>query len=231
VKAYVCGKTFHLAPLKALLHDTYAYGLFLIEAEVATFGILGPEGITLLEESYSIVPKKQRKGGQSSVRYDRVREGLLHDFFKRTAEKAKGLLYSQKGYRGTLVGGPGPTKDEFLKDFPQSRVIGVVDVGDSGQSGLRELVGRSADLLKDETSTKERTLLQEFFGRLGKGDSKVVYGKNETKAAYAEKRLERLFVSESEGAIDEQGAVRISAGTEEGRMFAGLGGWGGYLKY
>jgi len=107
----------------------------------------------------------------------------------------------------------------------------VVDVGDSGQSGLRELVGRSADLLKDETSTKERTLMQEFFGRLGKGDNKVVYGKSEVQKAYEEGRLTHLIVSESEGEIEEQGALRVSSTTEEGTMFVGLGGWAGYLKY
>ena len=78
---------------------------------------------------------------------------------------------------------------------------------------------------------KEKTLLQEFFGRLGRGDNKVVYGKSEVQKAYEEGRLTHLIVSESEGEIEEQGALRVSSTTEEGTMFVGLGGWAGYLKY
>lgn len=214
--------------MNALTKEDYAYGLLLVEAEVATFGMLGPGGVTLLEEAYSIVPKKQRKGGQSSVRYDRVRENLLNDFFKTTSEKAK-TVFKHKDYRGTLVGGPGPTKEDFLRKFPQSQVIGVLDVGDSGEPGLRELVNRGAELLKDDTLTKEKGILQEFFGRLAKGDPKTIYGKAQVKEAIENKRLSQVIVGESEEQVE--GAIRVSETTEEGRMFAGMGGWGGYLKW
>lgn len=213
------------------MKDDYAYGLLLIEAQVATYGLLGTNGIVLIEDDYSIVPSKHSKGGQSSVRYDRVRENLLHDFFKKINEKARELFSKQANYKGLIVGGAGHTKEEFLRHFPQPRLLGVIDVGDTGQSGLRELVNRSTDLLKNEVQTKEKTLLQEFFGRLGRGDSKVVYGKSEVKKAYEEGRLTHLIVSENEGEIEEQGALRVSATTEEGTMFSGLGGWAGYLKY
>ncbi|MCH7559261.1 MAG: hypothetical protein IIB56_17655 [Planctomycetes bacterium] len=77
-------------------------------------------------------------------------------------------FWDNKKLKGILVGGPIPTKDEFLdgKYLPtqlQEKVIGVRDIGDSDESGLKELVKKSEDILSQQEINKATKLLEKFF--------------------------------------------------------------------
>ena len=69
-----------------------------------------------------------------------------------------------KKLKGILVGGPVPTKDEFLDggyliSKLQEKVIGRIDIGDTDESGLKELVQKSQDLLSEQEIVQDKKLL------------------------------------------------------------------------
>ena len=194
------------------------------------------------------VPGKARAGGQSSVRFARLREIAAHEFYKRIADVAnKEFLPIIKDLKGILVGGPGPTKETFvegayLNNELKKRVIAVKDISYTGESGLRDLVERSQDVLHEEEVTKERQIMQQFFQLLAKDPNKVVYGKEKVKEALELGAVDTLLLSESlsdedMGYFEELGDKSgskvqvISVDTREGKQLRELGGIVAILRF
>lgn len=240
-RAYRCDQEFYLEPLEEMLEPKHVYGLLAIDRGGATIGLLKGKRIEVLRELGSIVPGKFRAGGQSAQRFERVREGMAQDFYKEVAEEAERMLGDVEGI---LLGGPGPTKEEFRNHLPRrldEKIITVQDLGYTNEQGLRELVGKSEEVLHKSEVVREKKVLEEFFKGIAKGEP-VEYGRADVKKALQMGTAGRLLLSEelSEDTIDEfvEMADNISAevefistDTSEGKEFLAMGGFGALLRY
>ena len=86
---------------------------------------------------------------------------------------------------GILVGGPSPTKDEFLDgDYLhhelQEKVVGKFDVSYTDESGLSDLVDAAQDVLAETEVMKDKAQMAEFFEQLHDG-GKATYGFDATR--------------------------------------------------
>ncbi|WP_456365281.1 peptide chain release factor aRF-1 [Thermococcus sp.] len=204
IRLYRCDQTFVTEPFEEMLRVKDAYGLITVEKNEATIGLLRGKRIELIDDLTSNVPGKTRAGGQSARRYERIREQETHEFMKRIAEHANRafLPLLEKGeLRGIIVGGPGPTKEDFIEgDYLhhelRKRIIGVVDISYSGEYGLRELVEKASDILKDQEAVREKKLIQEFFRHLVKDTGMITYGEREVRRALELGAVDTLLISE-----------------------------------
>ena len=204
VRLYRCDQTFVTEPLEEMLRVKEAYGLITVEKNEATIGLLRGKRIEVIDELTSNVPGKTRAGGQSARRYERIREQETHEFMKRIAEHANKafLPLLEKGeLKGIIIGGPGPTKEDFIeKEYLhhelRKKIIGVVDISYSGEYGLKELVEKASDILKDHEAIKERHLIQEFFRHLVKDTGMITYGEKEVRQALELGAVDKLLISE-----------------------------------
>lgn len=247
VKIYRCDQTFILEPLKEMLQTEEVYGLLIIERNEASIGVLDGKSIKLLQTMTSGIPGKTRAGGQSSQRFARIRESMTKEFFVRVAEAMKLHFFENKKLKGILVGGPVPTKDEFLSDGHlvtalREKVVGVKDLGGTGMHGLEELVELSQDVLAEQEITKQKKILDQFFERLGKDHEKVTYGLAEVKDRLSRGAVDKLIISKSldRKEIRELEKLAEVSGTEvhivtnetsQGLQFDNLGGVGGLLRF
>lgn len=183
----------------------------------------------------------------SSQRFHRITEGLTKEFYKRIAGEAKKVFFNNKKLKGIIIGGPIPTKDEFIEgEYLQSqlrqKIIGKVDIGDSSETGLRELVEKSKDILSSHERTIEKKEIETFFQSLGENPKKTVLGEAKTKKAMEMGAVETLYLS---GKLEKQ-KVReliklaegigsnvkiISTETSEGEQFWNMGGIGAILRF
>lgn len=247
VRLYRCDKDFVLEPLKEMLAVEEVFGLLVMDRKEATIGLLEGKRIEVLQKMTSGVPSKVRAGGQSAARYHRITEGLTKEFYKRIAEEMKRVFFEMPKLKGIIVGGPIPTKDEFLDGQYlvtklQEKIIGRVDIGGSDESGLKELVIRADDILADQEITQEKKLLERFFETLGARPSLATLRKEDTEAALRRGAVETLFLSkdtdrgialELKKLAENTGAKIeiISTETEEGIQFKNLGGIGAILRF
>lgn len=183
----------------------------------------------------------------SSQRFHRITEGLTKDFYKRIADEMKNIFYENKKLKGILIGGPIPTKDEFLDGeylptILQKKVIGKIDIGGSDEAGLKELVEKSQDILASQEIVQEKKLLEKFFETLGEKPDFVAYKEAPVRKALEYGAVDVLFISKDYDRIsakelkkiaEETGAKveMISTETEEGRQFFNLAGVGALLRY
>jgi len=183
----------------------------------------------------------------SAQRYARIRLEMKKEFFKRVAEVANKTFLGMKELKGILVGGPMPTKEEFvdgdfLNNELKKKIIALQDLGDTGESGLHELVDKSKDALEKEAVMKEKTMVKEFFELLRKNPGKTAYGKAEVMKAVEMGAVEKFLISEDlpDDEIEEAqeksekfGAeiFIISTETREGVQIRDLGGYAAILRY
>jgi peptide chain release factor subunit 1 len=247
IKLYRCDQTFILEPLKEMLETDEVYGLLVIDRKEATIGILEGKTIKKLQHMTSGVPSKIRAGGQSSQRFHRITEGLAKEFFRRVAEEMKGHFFENKKLKGILIGGPIPTKEEFLETGNlitqlKDKVIGMIDQGNTDEHGLHELVNSSQDLLAEQEVTKQKKILDEFFAMLAKQPEKVAYGEKEVEQRLEEGMVKTLILSRTLPKdkiqhfeeLSKQTSVEVhivSKETTEGVQFDNIGGVGGILRY
>lgn len=246
-RLYRCDKEFVLEPLREMLEVSEIYGLLVMDRKDAAIGVLEGKRIEILQKMTSGIPSKVRAGGQSSQRFHRITEGLTKDFYKRISEEMKNIFFENKKLKGILVGGPIPTKDEFLDGdyLPtklKEKVIGRVDLGDSDESGLHELVEKSHEILQNQEIIKEKQLLEKFFQTLGEKPELAAYKEENLKKALEYGAVEILIISKD---YDKKKAKEykklaenissqveiVSTETEEGEQFMNLGGIGAILRF
>lgn len=200
-RLYRCDQQFVLDPLLHMTREKEIYGLIVLDKSDADIGTLSGKRTESLKHIESLVPGKTKKGGWSQARYQRVREGLLNDHLKKTAELATAFFREMKDMRGIIVGGPGPIKDMFLNEehLPtdiKNKVLGVVDTSYTGEFGLKEMVARAEDILAEASITRERRLLERFFSELAKDTGLATYGIKETLKALEMGAVDILILSE-----------------------------------
>jgi peptide chain release factor subunit 1 len=199
-KVYWCDQVFVLEPLEEMIKEKEVYGLIVLDAREATVGLLAGKKIQVLKDMDSTVPSKTVKGGMSQARYDRLRDDAVNEFLTKVGEIASKSLLEQKELKGIIIGGPGPIKEKFEKEDYlhyqlKKQVIGIKDIGYTGEYGLEELVKKSEDLLKLAAVMKEKELMKRFFTEVGKSNL-AVYGYTETVKAMNMNAIEIMLISE-----------------------------------
>jgi len=182
---YRCSSNFELDPLRQMLDEKIVYGLLVLDRREAYWGFLRGNRIEPMGGATSTVPGKQRKGGQSAARFGRLREIAINEFYTKVGERSSAIFNAEKDFferfKGVLIGGPSPTKEEFeagsyLHHEIQKRIVGLFDVSYTNESGLRELVGAAKDALKGMEVIKEKSFMDRFLKELVKDDGLAAYG-------------------------------------------------------
>lgn len=247
VRLYRCDKEFVLEPLQEQLEIKELYGLLVMDRKEATIGVLIGKRIEVLQKMTSGVPSKVRAGGQSSQRFHRITEGLTKEFYKRIAGEMKNCFYEDSKIKGIIVGGPIPTKDEFLDGeyLPtklQEKVIGRVDIGGSDESGLKELVEKSRELLASQEIIYEKKLMEKFFEALGQNPDKSAYKEEDIRRSLQYGAIDTLLLSRGldKNLFNELKTLAenigskieiVSTDTDEGKQFFNLSGMGALLRF
>ena len=201
---YRCDSQFFTEPLQSMLLDKKCYGLITIDRSEATLGLLSGSRIQVLKHFDSLVPSKHHQGGQSSVRFERLIEIAAHEFFKKVADNATEVFLNRPELLGILVGGPGATKDFFVKEeylhheLRKKVISPLVDTGYTDESGLRELVENARDIITDVQLTKEKVYMQRLFAEIRKTDGGLsCYGEDEDRNATDMGAVDMLLLSEA----------------------------------
>jgi peptide chain release factor subunit 1 len=200
---YHCDSSFLLSPLEEMLAEKKTFGLIVLDRREATIGILKGKRIEPIKHMTSTVPGKQRKGGQSSHRFQQLRLIAIHDFYKRIGESANEAFLSvdAKDLQGILIGGPSPTKEEFVEgEFLhhelQKKILDALDVSYTDESGLHELVENAQERLLDLELTQDKLVMRRFMKELVSDKGLAAYGENEVRHNLNLGAVDTLLLSE-----------------------------------
>lgn len=220
-RLYRCDQKFLLDPLKHMVREKEVYGLIVLDKSEAEIGVLKGKKIMSLNHLESVVPGKTKKGGQSSARFARVREGLLVDFLKRVGELASRSFKKLEDLKGVIIGGPGYiaekfVDEEYLNYKIKKKVLGTVSTSYTGEYGLRETVERSEKLLEKASIMAEKKILDRYFDEFAKDTGLALYGIKEVAKALKLGGVDTLLLSDKFDWV--KAKLKCESGHEEEKL-------------
>ena len=222
IRIYRCDQNFITEPLEGFVVPTEVYGLIAIDNKEATIATLRGDRYHIVKHLTSGYHGKHRAGGQSQRRFERIIKAQSHDFRVRVGEYAtSAFLPDLKNLRGIVIGGPAATPEdfvdgEFLHHELKKKIIATPSITYTDESGIRELIDKSQDVLKDVQMVRQKILMQRLMhGLVSNGN--VSYG-GDVKKALDMGAVDTLLISENldEDVIDDlyESAMAVGSNME-----------------
>ncbi len=203
---YRCDARFHTEHLEDLLKEKESYGILVVDTSAATFATLTGRRLQIVREITSGIPGKHRAGGQSAARFQRLREARVIEYYKRVGRHADEIFLETPNLKGVIIGGPGPTKQDFEKGeylhyTLKDKIIATVDTSYTGEQGVKEVVEKAPEILKRVRYVEEKRIVQEFLHHIGHDTGLATYGEEEVRKSLETGAVKNLILSESLDAV------------------------------
>ena len=184
---YYCSSTFLLDPLYDMIKEKGAYGIINVDNKEACVAWVKGSHLEIERRLTSGIHSKHNAGGQSQQRFERLIEEGAQQFFGRVSEAANEVLLNIPDLEGVFISGAGMAKNSFVErgdlDYRlQEKIIDFVDVGYTGDEGVRETLIKVQDKLKGLRYIKEKKIWNRFMEEIVRDTGKAVYGEKETRS-------------------------------------------------
>ncbi|KAG2180590.1 hypothetical protein INT44_003594 [Umbelopsis vinacea] len=216
---YLCDNKFHTEALSELLESDAKFGFIIMDGNGALFGTLSGNTREIIHKMQVDLPKKHGRGGQSAVRFARLREEKRHNYVRKVAELSVGFFISNDkvNVAGLVLAGSADFKTELgqsdmLDQRLQAKIIKTVDVSYGGENGFNQAIELSAESLSNVKFIQEKKLIQQYFDEISQDTGKFCFGIEDTLKALELGAVETLIVWESLDLI--RYVLRDSEGTE-----------------
>merc|ERR1719435_755599 len=171
---YLCDNKFHTEALSALLADDNRFGFIVMDGNGALFGTLQGNTRDVLHKFTVDLPKKHGRGGQSALRFARLRMEKRHNYVRKVAETAAQLFL---------------TNDK-------SNVSGLIM---AGSADFKTELGQS-DMFDQRLQAKfiqEKKLIGRYFDEISQDTGKYCFGVDDTLKALEMGAVETLICWEN----------------------------------
>jgi peptide chain release factor subunit 1 len=182
---YRCDSSFHTHFLEEMIIDYDTFGFIIIDGKETIYATLNGNEKRILSTFSVILPKKHNKGGQSSVRFARLRDEAIHNYITKVCERANQHFIEKDKLtvKGIILAGSADLKHQIEKhnklDFRiNSAILAKVDVAYGGLNGLNQAISESTGILNDVKIKEEQELLREFYDHIAKDTNQIMFGVN-----------------------------------------------------
>ncbi|XP_076919944.1 eukaryotic peptide chain release factor subunit 1-2-like [Bidens hawaiensis] len=205
VSLYLCDNKFHTEALNALLECDDKFGFIIMDGNGTLFGTICGNTREIVHKFDVDLPKKHGRGGQSALRFGRLRMEKRHNYVRKVAELATQFYInpstSQPNVSGLILAGSADFKTELShsKMFDQrlqAKILSIVDVSYGGEDGFNQAINSSAEILSNVKFMQVTHLLRKYFELLNQDTHKVVNG-NDTLKALELGAVDKLIVWEN----------------------------------
>jgi len=201
---YLCDNKFHTEPLSVMLESDEKFGFIIMDGNGSLFGTLAGNTRAVLHKMTVDLPKKHGRGGQSALRFARLREEKRHNYVRKVGELAVQFFIAndKPNVSFLILAGSADFKSELSKsDLLDQRlqaiVIKVVDVAYGGESGFNQAIELSQDCLSNVRFIREKKVIDSFFEEIAQDSGKYVFGVEETIRAMEMGATKTLIVWEN----------------------------------
>ncbi|KAL8870324.1 MAG: hypothetical protein Q9174_003606 [Haloplaca sp. 1 TL-2023] len=201
---YLCDNKFHTEALSELLESDQKFGFIIMDGNGALFGTLSGNTRDVVHKFSVDLPKKHGRGGQSALRFARLREEKRHNYVRKVAELAvQNYITNDKvNVAGLILAGSADFKNDLnqsdmFDNRLQTKVIKVVDVSYGGENGFNQAIELASETLSNVKFIQEKKLIGKYFEEISQDSGKVCYGVEDTLKALELGAAEVLIVYEN----------------------------------
>jgi len=204
VFTYKCQNRFHTEPLMALLEDDEKFGFIIVDGNGVLYATLQGNNKEILQRLTVQLPKKHGRGGQSAVRFARIREEKRHNYIRKVAELATNHFISddKANVKGLVIAGSANLKNdlqnsELFDKRLNSIVLASLDVSYGMDNGLSQAITLGADALSNVKFVQEKKVIGKFFEAIALDTGMIVFGVEDTMKALELGALQTMLLFEN----------------------------------
>mmetsp|Transcript_8597 Transcript_8597/g.28302 ORF Transcript_8597/g.28302 Transcript_8597/m.28302 type:complete len:439 (+) Transcript_8597:77-1393(+) len=202
---YLCDNKFHTEALNELLEDDDKFGFIVMDGNGALYGTLQGNSREVLHKFSVDLPKKHGRGGQSALRFARLRLEKRHNYVRKVAEFAVQMFISngeRPNVRGIILAGSAEFKQQLERsDLFDARLLKIViksvDVAYGGEAGFNQAIELSVETLGSVKLVQEKKLLQKYFDEISQDTGKYCFMIGDTLKGLELGAVETLVVWEN----------------------------------
>lgn len=216
---YLCDNKFHTEALAELLESDSKFGFIVMDGNGTLFGTLAGNTREIIHKFTVDLPKKHGRGGQSALRFSRLRDEKRHNYVRKVAELAVQFFITadKVNVAGLVLAGSADFKTELgTSDMFDMRlaakIVKVVDVSYGGENGFNQAIELAAESLANVKFVQEKKLIQRYFDEIALDTGKFCYGVEDTMKALDLGAVETLIVWENLDIV--RHTLRNAAGEE-----------------
>ncbi|KAH9915768.1 peptide chain release factor eRF/aRF subunit 1 [Epithele typhae] len=201
---YLCDNKFHTEALQELLESDSKFGFIVMDGNGTLFGTVAGNTREVIHKFTVDLPKKHGRGGQSALRFARLRDEKRHNYVRKVAELAVQhyITNDKVNVTGIVLAGSADFKTELGQSDmfdPRlgAKVIKVVDVSYGGENGFNQAIELAAEALSNVKFVQEKKLIQKYFDEISQDTGKYCFGIEDTLKALELGSVETLIVWEN----------------------------------
>ncbi|PWZ27421.1 Eukaryotic peptide chain release factor subunit 1-1 [Zea mays] len=189
--------------LNELLESDDKFGFIVMDGNGALFVTLSGNTREVLQRFIVDIPKKHGRGGQSALRFARLRMEKRHNYVRKTAELSTQFFInpvtSQPNVAGLILAGSTDFKTELSQSDMfdqrlQAKILNVIDVSYGGENLFNQAIEISAEILANVKFIQVKKLIGKYFEELSQDTGKYVFGVDDTLKALEMGAVETLVV-------------------------------------
>lgn len=184
---YMCDNKFHTECLHDLLAADQTYGFIIMDGNGTLYGTLCGNHREVLQKITVDLPKKHGRGGQSALRFARLRLEKRQNYLTKVAELATHhfITNDKCNVAGLILAGSADFKNKLMESDVfdarlSAKVLNVIDVSYGGDNGFSQAIELSAETLANVKFIAEKKLIGKFFDHIAQDTGKFCFGVNDT---------------------------------------------------
>lgn len=201
---YLCDNKFHCEDLQELLEGDDTFGFLIMDGNGALYGTVSGNHREVLHKFSVELPKKHGRGGQSALRFARLRLEKRHNYVRKVAEIAAQIFISgaKVNIAGLIIAGSADFKTELTtSDLFDPRLDAILikpmlDISYGGENGFNQAIELSSETLKNVKFVKEKKLITSFLEEVSQDTGKFCFGIRDTMTGLEMGAVETLIVWE-----------------------------------
>jgi peptide chain release factor subunit 1 len=165
-KLYYCDNKFDTKPLEKFLWDENKYGIIVLDGNNFICAVLTGDKIKIMKKIKPNISNKHNKGGQSAVRFQRIRDIGINQYISKCSEDINDCYITDNklNVNFIILGGQADLKNQLLDDNKLSDLIKknikkTLNISSTGMDGLNQIINQSSDIIKDNVLNQEKNKL------------------------------------------------------------------------
>lgn len=201
---YLCDNKFHTEALNELLEDDDTFGFIVMDGNGCLYATLQGNTRTILHKFSVDLPKKHGRGGQSALRFARLRLEKRQNYITKCAELAVQFFITDNkvNVSGIVMAGSADFKTDLHQSDRfdprlQRAVIKTVDVSYGMDPGFNQAIELARECLSNVKLVQEKRLLQKYFDEISQDTGKYCFMVKDTLHALEMSAVDTIIVWEN----------------------------------
>merc|ERR1719238_1898005 len=181
---------FHTEVLNQFLDSDEKFGFLVMDGSGSLFGTVQGNHREVLHKFSVDLPKKHGRGGQSALRFARLRLEKRHNYMRKVGELATQFFIPNgqtPNVKGLIVAGSAEFKQTLTTDSDlfDPRLAAIVippllDISYGGEHGFNQAIELASESLKNVKFIKEKKLITKFLDEVAQDSGKFCFGIKDT---------------------------------------------------